>query len=127
MYTIAFDETTDFEELRSRNRDKREEPAMLAGVIFNDTSRSVYKKDGRITEPERERIVLYYKKVCKAVHTSFPRDLHVTSNKSNADNVSKTKNEIRQTKDAVTYLIAKVCAASFLILSSASRKKQTFS
>lgn len=97
MYTIAFDETTDFEELRSRNRDKREEPAMLAGVIFNDTSRSVYKKDGRITEPERERIVLYYKKVCKAVHTSFPRDLHVTSNKSNADNVSKTKNEIRQT------------------------------
>ena len=36
MYTIAFDETTNFETLKTGTQKK--EPVMLAGIIYNDNS-----------------------------------------------------------------------------------------
>lgn len=93
MYTIAFDETSNFESLR--NETQKDEPVMLAGVVYNDTSKTQYKKNGKVIDPERERIVRYYKAVCKSVHTSFPKDLHV--NGANSDQVKKTKEEVGKT------------------------------
>ena len=69
MYTIAFDETTNFETLKTGTQKK--EPVMLAGIIYNDNSEIVYKKGGKIIDPERERIILYYKAVCKSAGTTL--------------------------------------------------------
>ena len=74
MYTIAFDETINFEILK--NQAQKDEPIMLAGIVYKDISTSVYKKNGNVTDPERERIVRYFKKVCKSAGTRFPQDLH---------------------------------------------------
>ena len=93
MYTIAFDETTNFESLK--NEIRNEEPIMIAGILFNDTSVSIYKKNGKTIDPERERIINYYKAVCKEAKTIYPRDLH--RNGSNEDNERKTKEEISKT------------------------------
>ena len=95
MYTIAFDETSYFESLR--NQIQQDEPVMLAGVVYNDTSKEHYKKGGRDIDPDRERIVRYYKAVCKSVHTRFPDDLHVNVNGANRDQVRRTKEEVGKT------------------------------
>lgn len=92
MYTIAFDETSNFESLRETQKDK---PVMLAGVVYNDTSKIKYKIDGEDVDPERERIVRYYEAVCKSLNTMFPTDLHVEG--KNGKLVEKTKKEIRKT------------------------------
>ena len=93
MYTIAFDETTNFETLKTGTQKK--EPVMLAGIIYNDNSEIGYKKGGKIIDSERERIILYYKAVCESAGTTFPKDLH--SNGSNRIEEKKTKEEIEQT------------------------------
>ena len=94
MYTIAFDETSNFESLR--NVDKKNEPVMIAGVVYNDTSEKRYNKNGKVIDPERERIVRYYKAVCESIHTRFPKDLHVDEKKQNKEKVKKTKIEIEK-------------------------------
>ena len=93
MYTIAFDETINFEILK--NQAQKDEPIMLAGIVYKDISTSVYKKNGNVTDPERERIVRYFKKVCKSAGTRFPQDLH--SNGTNDFYVKKSKEEVRKT------------------------------
>lgn len=93
MYTIAFDETINFEILK--NQEQRDEPIMLAGIVYKDTSASVYKNNGNVTDPEKERIVRYYKKVCMSAGTRFPQDLH--SNGTNEFYVKKSKEEVRKT------------------------------
>jgi len=95
MYTIAYDETSNFEVLRTGVH--TEEPAMIAGVLFKDTSSTVYKKNNKVTEPERERVIRYYEEVCKKVGTAFPWDLHVNYDQSNNQNVKKTKEEVTRT------------------------------
>ena len=99
MYTITFDETTNFERLRHQDIDLNDSPIMIAGFVYNDKGEGTYRTNyqNKELEPEKARISIYYKKVCYDAGTQFPRDLHVDEHANNQVEVRKTKQRIEKT------------------------------
>jgi len=104
VYTITFDETSNFEALIDEH--ESDIPAMLCGFVYNDKSEKLCYQNGEPVEPERARITEYYKAVCRSAKTVFPRDLHYNTYKKdeekdeyedNKKQVSATKAEISET------------------------------